>query len=136
VGLTQRGQDVSSSTALGTANIAAATQAAQIANQYDIQNRNMMMQEKLAPIQYVNALRAGSQAQMPQFSGFANQANLAGADIAGAGMQQYNAALNAFNAENAQNNGLIGGLAGIGLGLAGMPGAGGSILAGARGLFS
>jgi hypothetical protein len=109
VGLTQRGQDVSSATALGTAGIGAATQAQSLANQYDIQNRNMMMQEKLAPIQYVNALRAGSQAQMPSFNNFANQANLAGADLAGAAMQQYNAQMNAYNADQAANAGMMGG---------------------------
>jgi hypothetical protein len=103
VGLTQRGQDVGSATALGTAGIAAATQAQSIANQYDIQNRNMMMQERLAPIQYVNALRAGSQAQMPTFNNFANQGGLVGPDLASAGMQQYNAQMGLFNAGEARD---------------------------------
>jgi hypothetical protein len=129
VGLTQRGQDAS----LAASNASASNQAQSLANQYDIQNRNMMMQEKLAPIQYVNALRAGSQAQMPQFSGFANQANLAGPDIAGAGMQAYNAQMNAYNADQAANAGLMGGLMSLG-GAALMSPAG--TLAGPTGLFS
>jgi hypothetical protein len=114
VGLTQRGQDVSSATTLGAAGIGAnasleaarmnaAINAQNSANQYDIQNRNLRMSEQLAPIQYVNALRAGSQAQMPTFNNFSSQANLAGPDLASAGMQQYNAQMGLFNAGEARD---------------------------------
>jgi hypothetical protein len=81
----------------------AAINAQNSANQYDIQNRNLRMSEQLAPIQYVNALRAGSQAQMPTFNNFANQGGLAGPDLASAGMQQYNAQMGLFNAGEARD---------------------------------
>jgi hypothetical protein len=43
--------------------------------------------------------------------------------------------MDAYNADQAASSGLLGGIAGVGLGLAGLPGAGGSILKGAKGLF-
>ncbi len=104
------------------------------------QQRSMMMQEAYTaqsrPLDLVNALRSGAQVQNPQFSGFAQQQTTAGPNMLGAANAQYGAEMNAFNAQNAQSSGLLGGIAGIGLGLAGLPGAGGSMMAGARGLFA
>jgi hypothetical protein len=102
--------------------------------------RNQALQEAYArqsrPLDLVNALRSGAQVQNPQFQQFAQQATTQGPNMLGAAQSQYGAEMNAFNAQNAQTSGLLGGIAGVGLGLAGLPGAGGSILAGARGLFS
>lgn len=125
VGLTQRGQDVSSATALGTAGIGAnaSLEAARMnssiaaqnaANQYDIQNRNMLMQERLAPIQYVNALRAGSQVMSPTFQGVSQQANVAGPDLLGATNQLYSQQMAGYNAGQAANASMMGGLFGLG----------------------
>jgi hypothetical protein len=101
--------------------------------------RNQALQEAYAaqsrPLDLVNALRTGAQVQNPQFNNFAQQATTSGANMLGAAQSQYGAELGAYNAQNAQQNGLLGGIAGIGLGLAGLPGAGGSILKGAGGLF-
>lgn len=102
--------------------------------------RNQALQEAFArqsrPLDLVNALRTGAQVQNPQFQNFAMQQFTPGPDILGATSQQYNAQVAANNAQNAQTSGLLGGIAGIGLGLAGLPGAGGSMMAGARGLFA
>jgi hypothetical protein len=104
------------------------------------QQRNQALQEAFAlqsrPLDLVNALRSGAQVQNPQFQQFAQQQTTSGPNMLGAAQAQYGADLGAFNAQNAQSSGLIGGLAGIGLGLAGLPGAGGSMVQGARGLFA
>jgi hypothetical protein len=102
--------------------------------------RNQALQEAYArqsrPLDLVNALRSGAQVQNPQFQQFAQQATTQGPNMLGAAQSQYGAEMNAFNAQNAQTSGLLGGIAGVGLGLAGLPGAGGSISKGFSGLFS
>lgn len=105
----------------------------------DQANRSAALQEQAymqdRPLNLINALRSGNQVQAPQFQQFANQATTAGPDLLGATQAQYNAQLDAVNAKNASSGGLMSGLLGVGMGLAGLPGAGGSILQGARGLF-
>jgi len=102
--------------------------------------RNQALQEAYTaqsrPLDLINALRTGAQVTNPQFQSFAQQATTQGPNMLGAAQAQYNADLQSSNANNAGINGLIGGAAGIGLGLAGLPGAGGSILQGAKGLFA
>jgi hypothetical protein len=101
--------------------------------------RAQMLQEKYTqqsrPLDLISALRSGSQVQNPTFQPYAQQQYVGGPNTLGAAQAQYGAELGAYNAENAQSNGLLGGIAGVGLGLAGLPGAGGSILKGAKGLF-
>ena len=87
------------------------------------------------PLDLINSLRSGSQVQNPQFSSYAQQATTQGANLLGAAQSQYNAGMDAYNAQQAQGNAAIGGLVGTGLGLAGLPGAGGSITQGFKGLF-
>jgi hypothetical protein len=88
------------------------------------------------PLDLVSALRTGAQVQQPQFQNFAQQQFTGGPNMLGAAQSQYGAELGAYNAQNAQQNGLLGGIAGVGLGLAGLPGAGGFISKGFGGLFS
>lgn len=105
----------------------------------DQANRGAALQEQAylqdRPLNLINALRTGAQVQNPQFQQFANQQTTAGPDMLGAAQAQYGAQMDAYNAEQAQGGGMLNGLFGIGMGLAGLPGAGGSILQGARGLF-
>lgn len=104
------------------------------------QQRNQALQEAYTkqsrPLDLINSLRTGAQVQNPQFQNFAQQQTTQGANLLGAAQSQYNADMQAANAQNAGINGLLGGVAGIGLGLAGLPGAGGSISKGFSGLFS
>jgi hypothetical protein len=105
----------------------------------DQANRGAALQEQAylqdRPLNLVNALKTGAQVQSPQFQQFANQQMTAGPDMLGAAQAQYGAQMDAYNANQAQSGGMLGGLFGIGMGLAGLPGAGGSIVKGARGLF-
>lgn len=105
----------------------------------DQANRGAALQEqaylKDRPLNLINALRTGAQVQNPQFQQFAQQATTQGPDMLGAAQANYGAQMDAYNADQAQSGGMLGGLFGIGMGLAGLPGAGGSIIKGARGLF-
>jgi hypothetical protein len=105
----------------------------------DQQNRSAALQEQAyiqdRPLNLVNALRSGAQVQSPQFQQFAQQATTRGPDMLGAANAQYGAQMDAYNADQAQQGGLFSGIAGIGMGLAGLPGAGGSMINGAKGLF-
>ena len=89
------------------------------------------------PLNLINALRTGNQVQAPQFQQFAQQATTQGADLLGATQAQYNADLNAANAANASSSGLMSGLLGVGMGIAGLPTAGGGSIGGnfLKGLF-
>lgn len=87
------------------------------------------------PLNLINSLRTGNQVQSPQFSNYAQQATTQGPDMLNAANMKYGAQMDAVNAQNEATNGLIGGIAGIGMGMAGLPGAGGSMIKGAKGLF-
>jgi hypothetical protein len=69
---------------------------------------------QMQPINVINALRTGSQVQSPSFVNPAQQANTAGADILGATNAQYQNQLSAYNAQQASNAGLLGGLMNLG----------------------
>lgn len=106
----------------------------------DQQNRSAALQEqayiKDRPLNLINALRTGNQVQNPQFQQFAQQATTQGANMLGAAQAQYGADVNSTNTNNANQQALMGGLFDVGAGLAGMPGAGGSISKGFKGLFA
>ena len=106
----------------------------------DQANRAAALQEQAylhdRPLNLINALRAGNQVQAPQFQQFAQQATTQGPDLLGATNAQYKAQMDAYNADQAAGSGMLGGLFGMGLGLAKLPGAGGSMLQGFKGLFS
>lgn len=107
----------------------------------DQANRSAALQEQAylqdRPLNLINALRTGNQVQAPQFQQFAQQATTAGPDLLGATSAQYNAAVDATNAQNAAFGNTVGGLFGVGMGIAGLPVAGGGSLGGnfMRGLF-
>lgn len=91
----------------------------QAQSQNIMSQRGQMLNEQTAsintPLNTINALRSGSQVQQPQFQNLnAQQANVAGADVLGAGQAQQANALNASNASKAQNAGIFGGLAQLG----------------------
>jgi len=122
----QRGNDLQLQAALQGINLDQANRASALQEQAYVQDR---------PLNLVNALRSGAQVQSPQFQGYAQQATTPGANYSGAVGQQYQADLDAVNANNANTSAMASGLFGVGMGLAGMPGAGGSMMQGARGLF-
>lgn len=122
----QQANDLRLQAALQGINLDQANRAAALQEQAYLQDR---------PLNLINALRAGNQVQAPQFQQFAQQATTQGPDLLGATNAQYKAQMDAYNADQAASSGMMGGLFGLGLGLAGLPGAGGSIIQGARGLF-
>ncbi len=122
----QRGNDLQLQAALQGISLDQANRAGALQEQAYIQDR---------PLNLVNALRSGAQVQSPQFQSYAQQATTGGPNYSGAAQAQYGADMDAYNAQSAQSGGLMSGLFGVGMGLAGLPGAGGSILQGAKGLF-
>jgi hypothetical protein len=122
----QQANDLRLQAALQGINLDQANRAAALQEQAYLQDR---------PLNLINALRSGNQVQAPQFQQFAQQATTQGPDLLGATNAQYNAQMNAYNADQAAGSGMFGGLFNIGMGLAGLPGAGGSMIQGARGLF-
>ena len=69
---------------------------------------------QMQPINVINALRTGSQVQNPQFANTPQQANTAGPDLLGAANAQYQNQLSAYNAQQAQQGGFMGGLMSLG----------------------
>jgi hypothetical protein len=122
----QKGTDLRLQAALQGINLDQANRAAALNEAYTAQSR---------PLDLISALRTGAQVNNPQFQGFSEQRFTGGPDLLNAANQQYGAQMDAYNADQAASSGLLGGIAGVGLGLAGLPGAGGSILKGAKGLF-
>lgn len=100
----------------------------------DQANRSAALQEQAylqdRPLNLINALRSGNQVQSPQFQQFAQQATTSGPDMLGAAKAQYQADMDAYNAEAAASGGMLSGLFGVGMGLAGLPVAGGGSLGG------
>lgn len=100
----------------------------------DQANRGAALQEQAflqdRPLNLINALRTGAQVQAPQFQQFAQQATTQGPNMLGAAQANYGAQMDAFNAQQAQQSGLMSGLFGVGMGLAGLPVAGGGSFGG------
>lgn len=96
--------------------------------------RQAALQELLAmrlnPLNELNALRTGTQVQVPGLTPSA-PVNVAPANYMGASQYAYGQQVNNANAEAAANANMLGGLFGIGMGVAGLPMAGGSSLGGA-----
>lgn len=86
-------------------------------NQLLLQGRGQSVQEILAqrnqPINEISALLTGSQVSQPNFVG-TPQASVGAPDYTGLVAQNYNAQLNAWNAQNQQSNAMMGGLFGLG----------------------
>jgi hypothetical protein len=80
-------------------------------------NQQAFQQEgynQMQPINVINALRTGSQVQGPNYVNTPQQAATGGADILGATNSQYQNQLSAYNANQASNAGLLGGLMNLG----------------------
>ena len=99
----------------------------------DQQNRSSALEEQAylqdRPLNLINALRSGNQVQAPQFQQFANQQTTAGPDMLGAAQGQYQADMNSYNAQQANNPmkgllGLGGTVLGLGTGFGGTIGGG------------
>jgi hypothetical protein len=75
---------------------------------------NQEAYNQMQPINVINALRTGSQVQNPSFVSVPQQANVGGADILGATNAQYTNQLGAYNAEQAANANMLGGLMKLG----------------------
>jgi hypothetical protein len=67
------------------------------------------------PLDLINSLRTGAQVQNPTFQPYYNQANVAGPDILSATNQQYGQQMAGYNAGQAANAGMMGGLGNLGL---------------------
>jgi hypothetical protein len=86
-------------------------------NQLWLDARQQGAQEALIqrqlPLNEFNAMRTGSQVGMPQFTGVP-QTQQANTDVAGITQNAYNQQMQAWNAQNSQNNAFMGGLFGLG----------------------
>ena len=122
----QRANDLQLQAALQGISLDQANRASALQEQAYVQDR---------PLNLVNALRSGAQVQSPQFQSYYNQGQTSGPNYSGAVQQQYGAELDNVNAQNAQTSAMMSGLFGVGMGLAGLPGASGSMMQGAKGLF-
>lgn len=82
------------------------------------QGRQQALQEQAylrnEPINTLNAVRTGAQVTSPQFTAVPQQQTMAGPNLLGAAQAQYGGALDAYNAQQAQNAGLMKGLFGLG----------------------
>ena len=124
----QRGNDLQMQAAMQGINLDQANRSAALQEQAYVQDR---------PLNLINALRSGNQVQAPQFQQFAQQATTQGPDMLGAANAQYGSQMDSYNANQAQSGGMMSGLMGIGMGMAGLPVAGGGSLGGnaIKGLF-
>lgn len=100
----------------------------------DQANRSSALQEQAylqdRPLNLINALRSGNQVNAPQFQSFAQQGATQGPNMLGAAQAQYGADMDAYNAKQAENSAMMSGLFGVGMGMAGLPMAGGGSLLG------
>lgn len=96
--------------------LAAALQNQQFAQSEQARARAMQEQAYLRnlPLNELNSLRTGNQVSMPQFPSYAQQATTGGPDLVGAANNTYNAQMGAYNAQQAGNAGMMGGLLGLG----------------------
>ena len=83
------------------------------------QGVNEALLQRQQPLAEFNAIRTGAMPQTPQFSGVP-QTQQANTDIAGITNANYNQQMQAWNAQNQQNNAFMGGLFGLGSSLIGM----------------
>jgi hypothetical protein len=89
------------------------------ARQQAIQEQSFARNE---PLNMINALRSGSQVQMPSFSSPGQQQTTTGPDLLGAANSQYNSALGGYNAQQAGNSNFMNGLFSLGAGALSNPG--------------
>ena len=90
----------------------------QQARQQSLQEQAYLRNE---PLNTLNAVRTGAQVTNPQFTNAPQQQTTAGPDLLGAANANYQGQLSAYNANQASNSGLMGGLFNIGSSFAGSP---------------
>lgn len=87
-------------------------------NQLLLTGRQQAVQEALTernqPINEITALMGGSQVGTPQFGASTNQPSLPNVDYAGLVNENYNQQMNAYNQQQQQRQGILGGLFGLG----------------------
>lgn len=93
-------------------------QAAQFGNTADQQEFQRQLGLYNMPLNQVSALLSGSQVATPQFQGYQG-AGVTASPIFQAGQAQYGAAMDQYNAQQAANNALTGGLFNLGAGFLG-----------------
>ncbi|MEI6590149.1 MAG: tail fiber domain-containing protein [Verrucomicrobiota bacterium] len=94
--------------------LGATTQGFGVGQQANQQAFNQELTKYNMPLNTLSALRSGAQVQNPSFVNAPQQATTSGADILGATQAGFNAQQGAYNASQAQNAGLTGGLMGLG----------------------
>ena len=86
--------------------------------QFGNQARDQSLEELFAlqndPLNRFNALRSASPVQMPNFQTYGGQTQANPTDVSGNMWNAYNGNLNIWNAQQQANNGLMGGLMGLG----------------------
>ena len=87
---------------------------ANLGNQAQQQQYNQAMTTYNMPLNTLSALRSGAQAQNPTFQNVPQQATTSGADLLGATTAAGNYNLGTYNAQQAANSNLTGGLLGLG----------------------
>lgn len=94
----------------------AALQGQQFGQQNQLRGNALQEQafQRSLPLNELNALRSGSQVQMPEFPGYTQQATTAGPDYMGAAQNTYQSQLGASNAQSAGNSNMMSGLFGLG----------------------
>jgi hypothetical protein len=99
--------------AAGQQNYNQQMQSSQYANQLRQQQIAEMLQQRNQPLNEMNAVLTGSQVGMPQMPSFNTSQSTGGVNYSGAANQQYNAAMNAYNAQQQQSQGLMSGLGSV-----------------------
>ena len=89
-------------------------QNAQLANQANQQAYTQALTNYNIPLNTLSALRSGAQVQNPTFVNTPQQATTAGPDLLGATQMAGNYNLGTYNAQQAANSGMLGGLMGLG----------------------
>lgn len=102
-GMQQQQQAFGQRQQAGQQNFGQQLQNAQFQNQQRQQQLTEMMQKRGFSLNEINAILNGTQVGMPSFAGY-NQAQAGqGVDYSGAGQQQYNASMDAYNAQQANS---------------------------------
>ena len=83
------------------------------------QTYQMATAQRMQPLTELNAIRSGSQPQMPQFQPTSYFGGAQGPNMLGAANAQYGAGMNAYNSQVGQDNSMMSGLFGIGSAMAG-----------------
>jgi hypothetical protein len=89
-------------------------QASQYQNQLRQQQIAEQQQQRLMPLNEMNALLTGAQVNMPTMPGFQASQSSGGANYSGAAKDQYSANMDAYNAAQQQSQALMQGITGVG----------------------